>query len=83
MKSKSIITPALIAAVMTSIAAAPAAEAKSKEKCYGVSKAGKNDCASLSGSHSCAAQSTKDNDPEEWVFVPTGLCERLTGGKTN
>lgn len=50
-----------------------------KEKCYGVAKAGKNDCAS--SAHSCAGQATKDNDPAEWKSVPKGECEKM-GGKT-
>ncbi len=49
-----------------------------KEKCYGVAKAGKNDCAA--GAHSCAGQSTKDGDKESFIAVPSGLCARLHGG---
>lgn len=52
-------------------------KAADKEKCYGVAKAGKNDCAS--GSHSCAGQSKMDNDPTEWKFVPKGECEKMGG----
>lgn len=52
-----------------------------KEKCYGVAKAGKNDCASANGSHSCAGQSKKDNDPNAWNYVAKGTCEKM-GGKT-
>ena len=52
----------------------------STEKCYGVAMAGKNDCANKSGSHSCAGQSTKDKDPQEWKSVDKGTCEGL-GGK--
>lgn len=51
-----------------------------KEKCYGVAKAGKNDCAS--GKHSCAGQSTADNDPSAFVAVPKGLCDKIVGGST-
>lgn len=51
-----------------------------KEKCYGVVKAGENDCGNAQGTHSCAAQSTVDNDGGEWVYVPKGLCDRLTSG---
>jgi uncharacterized membrane protein len=55
-----------------------------KEKCYGVAKAGKNDCAS--SGHSCAGQAKKDNDPAEWKYVPKGECEKMGGslqsGKT-
>ncbi len=49
-----------------------------KEKCYGVAKAGKNDCAA--GAHSCAGQSTKDFDKASFVAVPKGVCEKLAGG---
>lgn len=49
------------------------------EKCQGVAKAGMNDCGS--SGHACAGQSKKDGDPEEWVYVPEGTCEKLVGGK--
>jgi len=52
-----------------------------KEKCYGVAKAGKNDCAPASGAHSCAGQAKKDNDPGDWKFVAKGTCDKM-GGKT-
>jgi len=50
------------------------------EKCAGIAKAGKNDCGALNGSHSCAGQATADNDSSEWVYVPKGTCEKITGG---
>ena len=50
-----------------------------KEKCYGVAKAGKNDCASAT--HSCAGQAKADGDAREWKYVPKGECEKM-GGKT-
>lgn len=49
------------------------------ERCYGVVKATKNDCANAK--HSCAGQATKDGDIGEWITVPKGLCERLAGGR--
>lgn len=55
--------------------------AAGKEKCLGVVKAGKNDCASINKSHSCAGQAKADADVNEWVYVPAGLCEKLAGGK--
>lgn len=58
-----------------------AAESSEKEKCYGVAKAGKNDCASANGTHSCAGQSKADNDGNEWKYVAKGTCEKL-GGST-
>lgn len=51
------------------------------EKCAGIAKAGKNDCGALDGSHSCAGMSKADNSAQEWVYVPQGTCERITGGK--
>ena len=67
------------------VAAVAAAQTKSpdmsgKEKCYGVAKAGKNDCAA--GAHSCAGQSTKDGDKSSFIALPAGVCERLAGGST-
>jgi uncharacterized membrane protein len=53
--------------------------AEGKEKCYGVAKAGQNDCANLGGTHSCAGQSTVDNAIDEWKFVPKGQCAELKG----
>ena len=50
------------------------------EKCAGIAKAGKNDCGALNGSHNCAGQATTDNDDSEWVYVPKGTCEKITGG---
>ena len=51
----------------------------SKVKCYGVSKAGENDCAHINGSHSCAGQSTIDYDSGEWKIVNFGECLNLKG----
>lgn len=51
-----------------------------KEKCYGIAKAGKNDCASSDGAHTCAAAATADSMGTEWIGVPKGLCERIVGG---
>lgn len=49
------------------------------EKCYGVAKAGKNDCAST-GNNSCGGTSKRDGDKKAWIFVPEGYCERIVGG---
>lgn len=50
------------------------------ERCYGIVRAGKNDCAT--SKHSCASQATKNNDPEEFIMMPKGLCQRIIGGKS-
>ena len=58
------------------------AKKKGFEKCYGVAIAGKNDCGSKDGSHSCAGQSKVDGDKNEWIFLPKGACEKIVGGST-
>lgn len=61
-------------------AAGPAPEPRFKaEKCYGLAKAGKNDCAST-GNNICAGTSKVDADPKAWIYVPEGYCERIVGG---
>jgi uncharacterized membrane protein len=74
---------ALIAAALLTVAtAASAADAPKaeKEKCFGIAKAGQNDCASPTGVHSCAGQSKTDMSPLEWKYVAKGTCEKA-GGK--
>ncbi len=61
-------------------ATAHAADDKGKEKCYGIAKAGQNDCANASGTHACGGLSTVDLSPEEWKYTAKGTCEKL-GGK--
>lgn len=53
-----------------------------KEKCYGIAMAGKNDCKAADGAHSCAGQSTRDKDMNEWEFVSKGECEKMGGSLT-
>jgi len=50
-----------------------------KEKCYGIAKAGQNDCANASGTHSCAGQSKVDNGADEWKYVAKGTCKEMKG----
>jgi uncharacterized membrane protein len=49
------------------------------EKCAGIVKVGKNDCGT--SKHGCAGQAKKDGDAEEWIYVPAGTCEKITGAK--
>lgn len=71
-----------VAMAVTGAMADNEAHAADKEKCYGVVKAGHNDCANAAGTHSCEGQASVDGDGGEWVAVPKGLCERLVGGST-
>jgi len=52
---------------------------KGFEKCYGVAKAGMNDCGAKG--HACAGLAKKDGDEDEWLYVPKGTCKKLVGGK--
>jgi uncharacterized membrane protein len=82
-KRHAMIAAALAGACATQAALAagqePAAGAKAEqEKCYGVAKAGQNDCGTAT--HGCSGQAKADNDATEWKFVAKGTCEKA-GGK--
>jgi uncharacterized membrane protein len=53
---------------------------KGMEKCYGIAKAGKNDCGS--GSTGCAGSATTDAAKDAWILVPKGTCDKIVGGST-
>lgn len=50
------------------------------EKCYGVAKAGMNDCGGKNAGHSCAGQATKNNDTHDFVALPKGTCNKIASG---
>ncbi len=62
----------------TAHAAEPLVFCKEQEKCYGVSKAGKNDCSTAASV--CAGTAKQDYQRDAWVYVPKGTCEKLAGG---
>jgi len=57
-----------------------AASVQGMEKCFGIVKVGANDCANAS--HGCSGEAKINNDNNEWIFVPTGLCKKIGGGNT-
>ena len=61
---------------------AVAQDKKGMEKCWGVAKAGQNDCGSNATSHSCAGQSKKDYDPNDFKAVKAGTCVQMGGSLT-
>jgi len=85
MSKRFLIASAIAAAIagpslVVSAQGGPAPEPTFKaEKCYGIAKAGKNDCAST-GNNSCAGTSRADADPRAWIYVPAGYCERIVDG---
>jgi uncharacterized membrane protein len=75
-------TTAIIAgAITTALSLSPlsVANAADTEKCYGIAKAGKNDCAAGPGT-SCAGSSTVDSQGNAWMLVLNGTCEKIVGG---
>jgi len=79
MNQRLILSSALASAVALGLVGQVSAEEKGKEKCFGIAKAGQNDCANLSGSHSCAGLSKADNGPEDWKYVAKGTCKDMKG----
>jgi uncharacterized membrane protein len=64
------------------VAPAVAADKAPVEKCLGIAKASKNDCASKTAGHACAGQSTVDGEKKSFLLVPKGICEKIVGGST-
>lgn len=79
MNQRLVISAALASVLAMGLASQVSAQDKGKEKCYGVAKSGQNDCANLSGSHTCAGQAKADNDATEWKYVAKGTCKSMKG----
>jgi uncharacterized membrane protein len=84
MNTRYLVASALAAAIVAPVALSaqkpvPPPTAFKTEKCYGIAKAGKNDCAST-GNNSCGGSSKLNSDPKAWVYVPAGYCDRIVGG---
>ncbi len=83
MNAKALMMSAAIGGLVAlgAVSTAVAADDAATEKCYGVAKAGKNDCAGKG--HACAGQSKSgDGDAGEWIKLPKGTCEKLVNGST-
>jgi uncharacterized membrane protein len=80
MNQRTMITAAAASLMSLALLSSPAlAQNAGKEKCFGIAKAGQNDCANLAGTHSCAGQSKVDNDKGEWKYVAAGTCASMKG----
>jgi len=58
------------------------AQAADQEKCWGVAKAGQNECGSNKTAHACAGQSKMDYDPNDFKVVKAGTCVDMGGSLT-
>ena len=65
-----------VTAAVSAISVAPAAADDSKEKCFGVAMAGKNDCAAGAGT-TCAGTSKVDYQGNSWKYVDKGTCTSM------
>lgn len=79
MKHQLLLATALAGLVAASISTSSYAADPNKEKCYGIAKAGQNDCVNMAGTHSCAGQAKTDNEIGEWKLVAKGTCKSLNG----
>ena len=80
MKNSQIISAAmgtLLVLGLSSVNANAADKKPQMEKCFGIAKAGMNDCSSNKSAHSCAGQATKNNDPKDFVAVPKGTPRHI------
>lgn len=78
MTKAALISGVIATAVMTATSF-PTQAQDGGEKCYGIAKAGKNDCAAGPGT-SCAGTSTRDAQGNAWMHVINGTCEKIVGG---
>ena len=83
MNTRLLLASALAAAIavpsVTAAGPAPAPKFEA-EKCFGIAKAGRNDCQTANSS--CAGTSKRDAQKDAWVYVPRGTCDRLVNGST-
>ena len=71
----------LVGLMMTAgVASADHHEQNEKVKCYGIAKAGQNDCGSAN--HDCGGKAKTDSDADDWIYLPAGTCEKIVGGVT-
>ena len=86
MKTSTLLIASAVAAALTMPYASlaqggPAPKPKfASEKCFGVAKAGKNDCQTANSS--CAGTSKRDNQGDAWIYMPAGSCDKIVGAST-
>ena len=78
-KNISVTAASILAVALLSNPAVSHAGKEGYEKCQGIAKAGQNDCGA--NGHACAGYAAVDGDPNEWVYVPEGTCDKIVGGK--
>lgn len=79
MNHRLVASTALASLLALGLAGPAAAQDKGKEKCFGIAKAGQNDCANAAKTHSCAGQSKVDMSADDWKYVAKGTCKQMNG----
>jgi uncharacterized membrane protein len=84
MNHRHVVSAALASVVALGLADPAAAQmgkdsGKNVEECFGIAKAGQNDCANSSGTHACAGLSKTDMSLDDWKYVPAGTCVAMKG----
>jgi uncharacterized membrane protein len=82
MDQKTLVAAAVAGLLALGTQGAAFAQDKDQEKCWGVAKAGKNDCGSNKTAHSCAGQSKMNYDPNDFKAVKAGTCVKMGGSLT-
>jgi uncharacterized membrane protein len=77
MKKSKVFIMAVLSSVVIMASTGAFAGKPGFEKCAGIVKAGMNDCGT--SAHNCSGQAAKDNDPQEWIYVPEGTCKKIAG----
>jgi len=84
MKTSHLLIASAVAAALTLPYASPSQAGPApkpkfqSEKCFGIAKAGKNDCQTANSS--CAGTSKRDQQGDAWIYMPTGACDKVVGG---
>jgi uncharacterized membrane protein len=78
-KAVNLAVAGLLATGVAALPTAARAEHSDMEQCAGIIKAGKNDCAT--STNACHGHVESDANPEAWIYLPKGTCERLVGGR--
>ena len=71
---------AIISSGLALTATQTLAKKNDMERCYGVAKAGQNGCGT--GFHQCQGKSKNDGDPDDWISLPKGTCDKIINGST-
>jgi uncharacterized membrane protein len=82
MNTRLVVSSALASVLALGLVGRAAADDMKKmpmEKCFGIAKAGQNDCANFSGSHSCAGQTKTSGSIDDWRYVAKGTCKDMKG----